>query len=203
VSEPSPGSQVHEEVRPQPDIRVGSSANALMPVSVVERRVGAGWVQWAALSTVALAAIVGDQLTKRIVRTHLEIDESLKVIGPLSIHRVQNSGIAFGLFSSATAIVTVLTGIAVGWMLVFFARSGARHPILPAALGLLIGGSISNLIDRVRLGHVTDFIDFGWWPAFNLADSFIVIGVAVLLFALTSADRRPRDRRRPLDIAAR
>jgi signal peptidase II len=97
----------------------------------------------------------------------------------------------------------VLTGIAVGWMLVFFSRSGARHPVLPAALGLLIGGSISNLIDRVRLGHVTDFIDFGWWPAFNLADSFIVIGVAVLLFALTSADRRPRDRRRPLDIAAR
>jgi signal peptidase II len=127
----------------------------------------------------------------------------LKVIGPLSIHRVQNSGIAFGLFSSATAIVTVLTAIAVGWMLVFFARSGARHPILPAALGLLIGGSVSNLVDRVRLGHVTDFIDFGWWPAFNLADSFIVIGVAVLLLALTSADRPPRDRRRPLDIAAR
>jgi signal peptidase II len=203
VSEPSPRSHADEEVRPQPDIRVGSSTNALTPVSVVERRVGAGWVQWAALSTVALAAIVGDQLTKQVVRTHLEIDESLKVIGPLSIHRVQNSGIAFGLFSSATAIVTVLTGIAVGWMLVFFARSGARHPVLPAALGLLIGGSISNLIDRVRLGHVTDFIDFGWWPAFNLADSFIVIGVAVLLFALTSADRRPRDRRRPLDIAAR
>jgi signal peptidase II len=203
VSDASPRSQVDEEVRPQPDIRVGSSTNALAPVSMVERRVGAGWVQWAALSTVALAAIVGDQLTKQVVRTHLEFDESLKVIGPLSIHRVQNSGIAFGLFSSATAIVTVLTGIAVGWMLVFFARSGARHPVLPAALGLLIGGSISNLIDRVRLGHVTDFIDFGWWPAFNLADSFIVIGVAVLLFALTSADRRPRDRRRPLDIAAR
>ena len=203
MSDPSPRSQVDEEVRPQPDIRVGSSTNALAPVSMVERRVGAGWVQWAALSTVALAAIVGDQLTKQVVRTHLEIDESLKVIGPLSIHRVQNSGIAFGLFSSATAIVTVLTGTAVGWMLVFFARSGARHPVLPAALGLLIGGSISNLIDRVRLGHVTDFIDFGWWPAFNLADSFIVIGVAVLLFALTSADRRPRDRRRPLDIAAR
>ena len=66
-------------------------------------------------------------------------------------------------------------------MLVFFARSGARHPVLPAALGLLIGGSLSNLVDRVRLGHVTDFLDFGWWPAFNLADSFIVLGVAILL----------------------
>jgi len=174
-----------------------------MPVSVVERRVGAGWLQWVALTAVALAAIGGDQLTKQLVRTHLRIDESAQVIGPLSIHRVQNSGIAFGLFSSATALVTVLTAIAVGWMLVFFGRSGARHPVLPAALGLLIGGSVSNLVDRVRLGHVTDFIDFGWWPAFNLADSFIVIGVAVLLLALTSADSRARDRRRHLDVAAR
>ena len=58
-------------------------------------------------------------------------------------------------------VVIVLTAIAVGWMLVFFARSGARHPVIPAALGLLIGGSVSNLVDRVRLGHVTDFLDFG------------------------------------------
>src|SRR5207237_3430952 len=114
---------------------------------------------------------------------------SVKVVGPFSIHRVQNSGIAFGLFSSATALVTVLTAVAVGWMLMFFARSGARHPVLPAALGLLIGGSASNLVDRVRLGHVTDFLDFGWWPAFNLADSFIVIGVAILLVALVASDR--------------
>jgi signal peptidase II len=55
----------------------------------------------------------------------------------------------------------------------------------------------------VRLGHVTDFIDFGWWPAFNLADSFIVIGVAILLAGLLGADRRPKDARRPLDVAAR
>ena len=77
-------------------------------------------------------------------------------------------------------------------MLVFFARSGARHPILPVALGLLIGGSVSNLVDRVRLGHVTDFLDLRYWPAFNLADSFIVVGVAVLLVALVAADRAPR-----------
>ena len=73
----------------------------------------------------------------------------------------------------------------------------------PAAVGLLIGGSVSNLVDRVRLGHVTDFLDFGWWPAFNLADSFIVIGVAILLAALFGVDRRPKDVRRPLDVAAR
>ncbi|HEY3921259.1 MAG TPA: signal peptidase II [Gaiellaceae bacterium] len=188
---------------PQPDIRVGSSTNALAPISVVERRLGAGLWQWVALGAVVLAAVVGDQVTKAVVRSHLRLDEALHVVGPLSIHRVQNSGIAFGLFASATAIVTVLTAIAVAWMIVFFARSGARHPVLPTALGLLIGGSVSNLADRVRLGHVTDFIDFRWWPAFNLADSFIVIGVAILLFALTSTDRPVEKRRRHLDVAAR
>ena len=80
----------------------------------------------------------------------------------------------------------VLTGLAVAWMLVYFARSGARHPILPVALGLVIGGSTSNLLDRVRLGYVTDFLDLRWWPSFNLADSFIVIGVLVLLTTLVA-----------------
>jgi signal peptidase II len=89
-------------------------------------------------------------------------------------------------------VVTIVTGIAIVWMLAFFARSGSRHPVLPAALGLLIGGSLSNLVDRIRLHHVTDFIDVNWWPAFNLADSFIVVGVAILLLALIAADRAPR-----------
>ena len=127
----------------------------------------------------------------------------MHVIGPFSIHHVQNSGIAFGLFASATSVVTALTAIAVVWMLWFFGRSGARHPVLPAALGLLIGGSVSNLVDRVRLGYVTDFLDFKWWPAFNLADSFIVIGVCVLLGALVLAEREPRRARHVRDAAAR
>jgi signal peptidase II len=186
-----------------PDVRVGSSTDGLAPISVAERSLGAGLWQWGGLATVALAAVFADQLTKHIVTRTLALDQSEHVIGPLSIHHVQNSGIAFGLFSSATAGVTVITGIAVVWMLVFFARSGSRHPVLPAALGLLIGGSVSNLVDRIRLGHVTDFIDVKYWPAFNLADSFIVIGVAILLGALIAADRTPRPPRRTLDVAAR
>jgi signal peptidase II len=187
----------------QPDVRVGSATNGLAPVSVAERSLAAGPWQWAGLVAVAAAAVVGDQLTKHVVTSRLALDESSKVIGPLSIHRVENSGIAFGLFTSATSVVIALTGLAVIWMLVYFARSGARHPLIPAGLGLLIGGSLSNLVDRVRLGHVTDFIDFGWWPAFNLADSFIVIGVGIILAAFLGADRRPKDVRRPLDVAAR
>ena len=71
-------------------------------------------------------------------------------------------------------------------------------------IGLLVGGSLSNLVDRIRVGHVTDFIDVSHWPSFNLADSFIVVGVAILLAALVVSDRTPRPpRRRPLDVAAR
>ena len=170
------------------DVRVGSATDGLTPISVAVRHLGAGWTQWVGLASVALAAVGADQLTKAIVSSQLGLNESVHVVGPFSIRHVQNSGIAFGLFSSATPIVIVLTGLAVAWMLAFFARSGARHPLLPVSLGLVIGGSLSNLIDRVRLGHVTDFLDLRFWPAFNLADSFIVVGVAILLAALVAAD---------------
>ena len=88
------------------------------------------------------------------------------MLGPFSIHHVQNSGIAFGLFASATSFVILLTSVAVAWMLFFFARSGARHPILPVGLGLVIGGSASNLV-----------------------------GVAVLLVTRVATEREPRRRR--------
>ena len=189
VSEPEPAPRVA-------DVRVGSSTDGLTPVSVAERSLAASLPQWLGLVTVGVAALVADQLTKHLVASRLALDEDTRVLGPLSIHHVQNSGIAFGLFSSATPIVIVLTGLAVAWMLAFFARSGARHPLLPVSLGLVIGGSLSNLIDRVRLGHVTDFLDLRFWPAFNLADSFIVVGVAILLATLVAADREPRRARR-------
>jgi signal peptidase II len=187
------------------DVRVGSSTDGLAPVSVAERSLGAGAWQWGGLGVVALAAVLADQVTKHVVTSTIALDDSVHVAGPLSIHHVQNTGIAFGLFSGATSIVTVVTAAAIVWMLVFFARSAARHPVLPAAFGLVIGGSLSNLFDRVRLGHVTDFIDLNWWTfrIFNLADSFIVAGVLILLGALVLADRAPRPPRRTLDVAAR
>src|SRR5437870_9846831 len=102
------------------DVRVGSSTDALTPVSVAERSLAARAAQWAGLGAVVLAAIAADQLTKLIVSSQLGLDDALHVIGPFSIHHVQNSGIAFGLFASATPLVTALTALAVGWLLVFF-----------------------------------------------------------------------------------
>jgi signal peptidase II len=161
-------------------------------VSSAERSLAAGRLQWIVLLLVAGAAVVADQLTKQVVGRTLALGESVDIVGPFTIQHVQNSGIAFGLFGSRTSIVIVVTAVAVGAMLVFFARSGRRHPVLPVALGLVLGGSIANLVDRVRLGHVTDFLDLVAWPAFNLADTFIVVGVAILFGALVLTDRPHR-----------
>jgi len=184
-----------ESARSEPapvDVRVGSTANALQPISAAERSLAAGPAQWLALLAVGAAAIVADQLTKQVIGRTLDVGDSVDIVGPFSIHHVENSGIAFGLFSSRTTVVIAVTALAVGWMVWFFARSGRRHPVLPVALGLVLGGSIANLIDRVRLGRVTDFLDLEAWPAFNLADTFIVVGVAVLFGALVLADRPRR-----------
>jgi signal peptidase II len=168
--------------------------DGLAAVSVAERSLSAEATQWLSLALVTVAAVVADQVTKHIVSSQLGLDEDVAVIGPFSIHHVQNSGIAFGLFPNATAAVIVLTTVAVAWMLVFFARAGARHPVLPVALGLLLGGSISNLADRVRLGHVTDFLDLRYWPAFNIADGCIVVGVVLLVGTMLAGERSPRRR---------
>ena len=177
-------------------MRVGSASSGRLPVSGPERSLVARSFHWIALLSVALAAVVADQVTKQIVIAELALGESVHVAGPLSIHHVWNSGIAFGLFSSWAAAVTILTAVAIAWMLAYFAKAGGRHPILPVALGLLVGGSVANLVDRLRLGHVTDFLDLGFWPAFNLADTFIVVGVSILVTALVAAERQPKLRPR-------
>jgi hypothetical protein len=99
-----------------PDVRVGSMQNGLGPVSVAERSLGAGAMQWVSLAAIALAAVAADQLTKTVVTSHLSLDEGDHIVGIFWIHHVQNSGIAFGLFSSATAAVIGLTAIAVSPM---------------------------------------------------------------------------------------
>ena len=176
----------------QVDVRMGSTANALQAISAAERSVAAGPAQWLAPLSVAITAVVADQLTKQVVGRTLAIGETVDLIGPFSLHHVENSGIAFGFFASRTTVVIAITAVAVAWMVWFFARAGRRHPVLPVGLGLVLGGSIANLIDRVRLGRVTDFLDFDAWPAFNLADTFIVVGVAVLFSALALSDRSGR-----------
>jgi signal peptidase II len=180
---------LNEQARRIPEVRVGSTPDALMPISVAEKYLGAGFWQWLSFALVALCVVGADQLTKWLVTSRLALGSSVSIAGPVKISHVQNSGIAFGFFSQATSLVIVLTSAVVLWIIFFFARSGARHPLLPAALGLVVGGSTSNLFDRITNGYVTDFVDLGSWPSFNLADFCIVLGVAVLIFFLIAPDR--------------
>jgi signal peptidase II len=186
---------------PFSDVRVGSATDGRVPVSVATRSLAPGLGQWLSLAVVALACVAADQVTKGIVRAELALYDAVDLAGPFAIHHVRNTGIAFGLFPGAANPVTILTGIAVIWMLVYFARSGARHPILPVALGLLLGGSLSILVDRARQGYVTDFIDPEYFPAFNLGDVFITVGVVALLTTFLVFERRPAGLNRPRTTA--
>ncbi len=148
-----------------------------------------GPVGWTGLVALAIAAVLGDQLTKAAVIDRLAVNESRPVIWSLEFWHSRNTGIAFGLYTNKLVVVVVLTMIAVIWMLSFFARSGARHPLIPVAIGLLLGGTLSNLYDRAANGFVTDFIYLGYGPNFNLADTFIVTGVGVMIGALALGER--------------
>lgn len=178
------------------EIRVGAVTEGRVPVSVVSRAVAAGRRQWAAMLVVASAGVAADQVTKEIVRAQVALGEAVEVTSFFALHHIRNTGIAFGLFPGAASPVTILTSVAVAWMLFYFARAGARHPLLPVAFGFLLGGSVSNLADRLRQGYVTDFLDPVYWPAFNLGDVFITVGVAVLLAIFVVGERRPRLHRR-------
>jgi signal peptidase II len=153
----------------------------------------AGSLQWAGMLSVAVAALVADQLTKHLIEHEMRLGQTHRLLPFFSITRASNTGIAFGILPGRLGVITVLTLIAVMWMLVHFARSGSRHMLFPVALGLLLGGSVSNLADRVRDGHVTDFLHISHWPTFNLADSFIVVGVGLLLLGLSRIE--PREQR--------
>jgi len=143
---------------------------------------------WTGMLALAVAAIVADQLTKATVVHALRVGEAVSILPGLSFWHVQNTGIAFGVFAGRLSFVVLLTIGAVIWMLAFFARSGARHPLVPVAIGLLLGGSVSNLWDRAYNSFVTDFISIRLLPNFNLADSFIVTGVALLIFTLVRGE---------------
>jgi signal peptidase II len=132
---------------------------------------------------VAAAVVVADQATKAIVRASLDPFERVKVIPGVHLVRSENSGVAFSVFSGGGPLVVIVAVLALGALLAFFITHLHRRLVwLPT--GLLLGGAAGNLIDRIRLGAVTDFIQLPHWPAFNLADACITVGVLVLVWVL-------------------
>jgi signal peptidase II len=120
-----------------------------------------------------------DQVAKALIQDHVAIGEEVDVLGPMKLTLSHNHGVAFGLAGGGGAGLIAVTVVALAIVAVLFARNPTR-PGMWVAFGLISGGAIGNLADRVRLGAVTDFIELPHWPNFNLADIAITIGVAVL-----------------------
>lgn len=175
------------ESRP-PDVRVGSTPPGSLVVSVAERSLAADRFHWMAFTALLAVTVALDQTAKRVAAAQIELGDSLAWLGPLSFTHVRNAGIAFGFFARFTPLIGLITAVVLASLVVYFARAGATHPKAPLALGLIAGGSASNLVDRLRLGYVTDYLSVPHWPSFNLADCFIVAGVALVALTLARAD---------------
>ncbi|MGQ9572759.1 MAG: signal peptidase II [Dehalococcoidia bacterium] len=149
--------------------------------------------------SVAAAIFALDQLTKHIVRATLEQGDAFPEDWPVRFVHVTNTGAAFGILQEQNAFLVITTIIGVGAILLYYLYPPFEHPIMTAAVAMLLGGAIGNLSDRLRLGEVTDFLDFPHYPAFNVADSAIVVAVAVLviLFLLSRPGAAPQQRQQP------
>lgn len=144
-----------------------------------------------AAAAVATAGVVValDQATKQLANSNVARGESVKVFPGLEISNTRNTGVAFGVFEGGGLIVGVLIGVALVLLIGYFLRH-SEVPLLWLPVGMLLGGALGNLADRARDGAVIDFIDPVAWPAFNLADSFIVVGVFLLLWVVERSARR-------------
>ena len=146
----------------------------------------AGWAR----ATATLSLVVAlDQVTKQVADSSLRRGESVNVFLGVDLTNTRNRGVAFGALEGSDAVVGSLIGAALALLLAYFAvNAGRRWLWLP--VGMLLGGALGNLADRAREGAVIDFIDPVAWPAFNLADAAIVIGVLALLYVVEGAPGR-------------
>jgi signal peptidase II len=175
--------------------------NPVLPVVHVPPRSTRGFPLRSTLFLgVAVLVVVLDQLTKRLAEDRLRGQRSVPLIDDiLRLTYVENRGAAFGLLQDQTAFFVFVGIVVIGVIAASYRYLPRSGFLLHLALGLQLGGAIGNLLDRVRQGYVVDFVDFGyrsnWWPVFNVADSAIVIGVALLaLNALspTANEQTPR-----------
>lgn len=142
------------------------------------------------LILVALATLVLDQASKELVQRLMWEGESITII-PHVFHLtyIRNPGAAFGLLAHQTAFFIGVALVVVGVVVVGYRRIPEGRRLLRFSLGLVAGGALGNLIDRLRFGLVVDFLDFRVWPVFNLADTAIVIGACLLVLEIWRSDR--------------
>jgi signal peptidase II len=132
---------------------------------------------------VAVAVVVADQVAKAIVRGQISRFEEHELFLGVKLINTRNTGVAFSMFSGGGPLVVIIAFLALAALIGFFVTHIHRRLVwLPT--GLLLGGAAGNLIDRIRLGAVTDFIKFPHWPAFNVADICVTFGVLTLIYVL-------------------
>jgi len=141
-----------------------------------------------AVIAVFLLVLLLDQLTKWWAQDFLSRGRAVEVVGGFfRLHLVKNPGAAFGIFPHRPSLFIILSLLIIGGVVYYYRRVLSRGPMLKAAVGLVLGGAVGNLIDRLRFSHVIDFLDFylgpHHWPAFNVADSAICVGVGLLILA--------------------
>jgi signal peptidase II len=150
---------------------------------------------WALAGAVCALVLAADQAAKAAIEAHVVVGEYVEVLGPVELTLSHNTGVAFGLAGGAGVKLVLVTALALGVIGYLFARNPLR-PGMWVAVGLLAGGALGNLVDRLRHDAVTDFIAIGSWPPFNLADVSITLGVVLLvLFYLRDAEREERAKR--------
>jgi signal peptidase II len=167
---------------------VTTMSNRAAVKSARAQRVGA----FARVGLLIVVVLISDQLSKHAVIANIPVGSTDKFLPAINLVHIHNSGVAFGFFSGGGAIVLVLTLTALSALVIYFLMRPTR-PWLWLPTGLLVGGALGNLIDRLVHGYVTDFIKLPAWPAFNLSDMAITIGVLTLLYVLEGPPSKRAD----------
>ncbi len=155
------------------------------------------------LIQLAVFVFLADQVSKFLVRHFIEFRESVPEEGFFRLTHTYNTGSAFGLFQDQNFPLILISIVGISVLLFIYRRQRRPSVLLRLSLALQMGGAVGNLVDRLRLGHVTDFVDVGAWPIFNVADASIVVGLVLLAWIFLTSDRSGdsfgRTKARPLE----
>ena len=172
---------------------------------IIGRRFGPddGKTRWVVFFGIAALVFLADRISKYLVTTRLAVGEMwnpIPLLRPLfTVTHVTNTGAAFGLFREYGVFFAVVAVVVVVSIIAFYRHLPPGEVLLNVSLGLQLGGALGNLVDRLLLGSVVDFLDFKFWPVFNVADMAIVSGVAMLAFHLLFGGREVEKRAEEID----
>jgi signal peptidase II len=139
----------------------------------------------------AAGVVAVDQLTKWGIRQWLSEGDHWPAGWPLRLVHFTNSGAAFGILQNSGPLLAITSLLGMSAIVIYLFNPGFAHPLMRAGLALMLGGAVGNLVDRLRVGEVVDFLKVPHWPAFNVADSSITIGVILLLWTMLQDQGKP------------